>query len=100
MSDSWKLTLPCTRAEAEILKDDIAPFALMEPVPVLMTSEIDPARPDEWQLDIYFEQEPAPETIATAMHLVPSAAGQDAIVTKLADQDWVSRQPGGAGADP
>ena len=87
---SWKLTLPCTRAEAEILKDDIAPFALMEPVPVLMTSEIDPARPDEWRLDIYFEQEPSAETIATAMHLVPSAAGHDAVVTQLDDEDWVA----------
>lgn len=87
---SWKLTLPCTRAEAEILKDDITPFALMEPAPVLMTSEIDAARPDEWRFDIYFEDEPSSETIAMAMHLVPSAAGQDAVITQLDDQDWVA----------
>ena len=90
LSDSWKLTIPCTRAEAEILKDDIAPFALMEPVPVLMTSEIDSKRPDEWRLDIYFEEEPSAETIATAIHLVPSAAGQEPEIVRLDDQDWVA----------
>lgn len=62
----------------------------MDPVPVLMTSEIDPARPDEWQLDIYFEHEPEQETIAMAVHLVPSAAGRNAVITRLADQDWVA----------
>lgn len=90
MSDSWKLTLPCTRAEAEILKEDIAPFALMDPVPVLMTSEVDAARPDEWRLDIYFESEPEPQTIAMAMHLVPSAAGTEPVVAKMEDRDWVA----------
>ncbi len=95
MSDSWKLTLPCTRAEADILKEDIAPFALMEPVPVLMTSEIDPARPDEWRLDIYFEDEPAADTIATAIHLVPSAAGHEPVITRLGDEDWVALSQAG-----
>lgn len=72
------------------MKEDIAPFALMEPVPVLMTSEIDPARPDEWRLDIYFEDEPSSDTIATAIHLVPSAAGHEPVITQLGDQDWVA----------
>lgn len=77
------------------MKEDIAPFALMEPVPVLMTSEIDPARPDEWRLDIYFEDEPSPDTIATAIHLVPSAAGHEPVITQLGDQDWVALSQAG-----
>lgn len=88
--ESWKLTLPCTRAEAEILKEDIAPFALLEPVPVLMTSEIDPAAPDDWQLDIYFEEEPSAATVAVARQLVPSSAGAAPVITRLDDQDWVA----------
>lgn len=87
---SWKLTLPCTKAEAEILKEDIAPFALLEPVPVLMTSEIDPAAPDDWQLDIYFEEEPAAATVAVARQLVPSSAESAPVITRLDDQDWVA----------
>ncbi len=55
-----------------------------------MTSEIDPARPHEWQLDIYFEDEPTADTIATAMHLVPSAAGAEPEIIKLEDRDWVA----------
>ncbi|MBA37611.1 MAG: 50S ribosomal protein L11 methyltransferase, partial [Sphingobium sp.] len=39
---SWKVTLPCTRAEAEALDGDIAAFALMDRPPVLMTSEANP----------------------------------------------------------
>ncbi|MEM8695783.1 MAG: 50S ribosomal protein L11 methyltransferase, partial [Pseudomonadota bacterium] len=87
---TWKLTLPCTRAEAEILKDDIAPFALMDPVPVLMTREIDPSRPDEWRLDIYFAEEPTSDTIATAIHLVPSAASTEPAIAQLAEEDWIA----------
>ncbi len=88
--ESWKLTLPCTRAEAEILKEDIAPFALLEPVPVLMTSEVDPAYPDEWRLDIYFEDAPSAETIAIAKRLVPSAADAEPAIERLGDEDWVA----------
>lgn len=90
MSDSWKLTLPCTRAEAEILKDDITPLALLEPVPVLMTSEIDATKPDEWRLDVYFEEEPSADTIAMTRRLVPSAARSKPVVEKLEEQDWVT----------
>ncbi|QLC26887.1 50S ribosomal protein L11 methyltransferase [Parasphingopyxis algicola] len=62
----------------------------MDPVPVLMTSEIEAARPDEWRLDIYFENEPEPQTIAMAMHLVPSAAGTEPEIVELEDRDWVA----------
>ena len=42
-SVSWKVTLPCTKAEAEALTEDIAQLAFLESPPVLMTSEPDPA---------------------------------------------------------
>lgn len=88
--DSWKLTLPCSRVEAESLKDDITLFAMLDSVPVLMTSEIDAARPNDWQLDIYFEEEPSAQTIAVAKGLVPSAKKSEPVVARLDAQDWVA----------
>ena len=57
---SWKITLPCTKAEAERLAEDVPEIALLDPQPTLMTSEPDPDRPDAWQLDVYVESEPSP----------------------------------------
>ena len=92
---SWKVTLPCTRAEAEALTEDIAPLALLESPPVLMTSEPDPARPDEWRMDAYFEAEPGPGDIALLRNLVPSAQGMTPAVEALDEQDWVTLSQAG-----
>jgi ribosomal protein L11 methyltransferase len=90
MTDSWKVSLPCTRAEAEGLREDISPLALLEMPPVLMTSEADPAQPDEWRLDAYFTDEPTPEMLAHLAALVPSAAGAVPAVERVEDRDWVT----------
>ena len=90
MSDSWKVTLPCTRAEAEALKDDISLLALLDAPPVLMTSEADPSRPDSWRLDAYFTDEPGAAMLAMLKALVPSAAGAEPAVERVADEDWVT----------
>ena len=71
---SWKVTLPCTKQEAESLADDMLALAELDPPPVLMTSEPDPDRPDEWRLDAYFESEPDAASIALLKAMVPSAA--------------------------
>ena len=89
-SESWKLTLPCTRAESERLAGEIPEIAGLEPQPVLMTSEPDPAQPDAWQLDVYMEHAPDPELIALLHALVPSAAGIPPIIERIEDQDWVT----------
>ena len=89
-SQSWKVTLPCTRAEAEALDGDIAAFALMDRPPVLMTSEAAPDDEDKWQLDAYFEGKPGPAAIKLIRSLVPSAAGVKPLVEALPDEDWVT----------
>jgi ribosomal protein L11 methyltransferase len=89
MADSWKVTLPCTRAEAEGLKDDISPLALLDAPPVLMTSEADPARPEQWRLDAYFTETPDARQLAMLKALVPSA-GSDPEVARVEDRDWVT----------
>lgn len=89
-AQSWKVTLPCTRAEAEALDGDIAAFALMDRPPVLMTSEAAPDDEDAWQLDAYFEGKPSPAAIRLIKSLVPSASGSKPLVEALPDEDWVT----------
>jgi ribosomal protein L11 methyltransferase len=87
---TWKMILPCTRAEAEGLKEDIAPLAALESPPVLMTSEPDPARPDEWRMEAYFEEEPTARMRSILLALVPSARDAEPRVERIEDEDWVT----------
>lgn len=89
-SGSWKVTLPCTRAEAEALDGDIAAFALMDQPPVLMTSEADTDDGESWRLDAYFEGRPGPDALAALRALVPSAGHVEPVVEPLPDADWVT----------
>ena len=95
MSDSWKLTLPCTRAEAEAIEVDMGALALLEPPPVLMTSEAEPDDPLQWRLDAYFDRKPDRATVAAIRALVPSAAGSTAKAERLAEADWVTLSQAG-----
>ena len=87
---SWKVSLPCTRAEAEALKDDISPLAWLDFPPVLMTSEADSSTPDVWRLDAYFDDEPTAEMLGLLAALAPSAAGTPAAVERVEERDWVT----------
>ncbi|MEJ7927814.1 50S ribosomal protein L11 methyltransferase [Sphingobium sp. AN641] len=88
--ESWKVTLPCTRAEAEALDGDIAAFALLDRPPVLMTSETEPDDDDAWRLDAYFEGKPGAAALRLLKALVPSAATAKPVVQALQAQDWVT----------
>ncbi|WP_336963496.1 50S ribosomal protein L11 methyltransferase [Sphingobium aquiterrae] len=89
-AESWKLTLPCTRAEAEALDGDIAAFALLDSPPVLMTSETETDDPDSWRLDAYFEGKPNATTVKLIRALVPSARATKPVLERLAQEDWVT----------
>ena len=88
-ASSWKLTLPCTRAQAEALAaaDDALPG--LDPAPVLMTDEPDPAAPDAWTLSAYFEGDPDAETLGRVRSLV-SAPANAGTLERLDDEDWVT----------
>ncbi len=90
MTESWKLTLPCNRAEAETLAGDLPELADLDPAPVLVTSEPDPAQPDRWQLDAYFEGKPSRDVLRIVAHLVPSAREKDPKAKPLPPEDWVT----------
>jgi ribosomal protein L11 methyltransferase len=93
--DCWKVSLPCTKAEAETLRDDISPLALLDAPPVLMTSEADSAAPDSWRLDAYFSEEPSRQMIDLLRSLVPSAVGAEPAIVAVEQQDWVTLSQAG-----
>lgn len=84
--DSWRVTFPCTRAEAETI-DAASDLAIDA---VLMTTEEVEDDVEHWRLDAYLEDEPDAATIAALRALVPSAAGVEPRVTALTQQDWVA----------
>ena len=84
---TWKVTLPCTRAEAEALGEDIPQFAALDAPPVLVTSE---AAGVQWRLDAYFEDQPSAADLALLKALVPSAAQAEPVAEPIDEQDWVT----------
>src|SRR4051812_44987678 len=89
---AWKVSLPCTRAEAEALTGDIPQLSALESPPVLMTSE---AEGEAWRMDAYFEAEPGPADIALLLALAPSARGAAPRAEKIDDTDWVTLSQAG-----
>lgn len=92
---SWKITLPCNKAEAERLADEIPDLDGFDPQPTLMTSEPDPERPDDWQLDAYVEARPDKAQIAAIAALAPSAAKVKPVLTHIPEEDWVTLSQSG-----
>ena len=68
---------------------DVPELDAFDPPPVLMTSEPDPARPDEWRLEAFFEGEPEEAAVAAVRSLVPSAAAIEPAVEPIDDEDWL-----------
>ena len=89
MSGSWKLTLPCTREEADAIAE-----AEHDLPAVLMTSEVDEVA-GEWRLDAYFEGAPSHATIAAIRELAASGGWSRAQPAPLADEDWVTMSQAG-----
>jgi ribosomal protein L11 methyltransferase len=88
-ADTWKITLPCTRAEAEAIDADADIDA------VLMTTEEVEDDVEKWRLDAYTDRAPNGELIAAIRALVPSAADTPAQVEQLTDADWVAMSQAG-----
>jgi len=88
---SWRATLPCTRVQAEALPDAHELLPLGDSQPVLVADEPDPARPNEWLLHAYFDQEPSAEVLAALARLGCGAA----TVEQLGEDDWVTRSQSG-----
>lgn len=94
-AESWKLTLNCTRAEAEQFADDVPELADLDPAPVIVATEPDPAKSDEWQIDAYFEGEPSADVLRRVAALVPSAGVTEPRAHPLPAEDWVTMSQSG-----
>ena len=59
----WKLTLPCTRDEAEAIGLSLM-LRRSASIRAYLTREPDESRPDEWLLEAYFEGKPDAVAVA------------------------------------
>ena len=88
---SWRVTLACTRAQAEALPDTEGLFANCESPPVLVADEPDPSRPDDWLVHAYFERPPDKSDIAALSQI---GHGHPR-VEELGEADWVTMSQSG-----
>lgn len=90
--EAWRVTLACTRAEAEAIPFAEDVFADLDTPPTLLTDEPDPAKPDDWLLQAYFSVQPEPDWLARLAALV---ANGRPVVEHLAPEDWVTLSQAG-----
>jgi ribosomal protein L11 methyltransferase len=86
----WKVSLPCTRAEAEAIDriDDTGLDA------VLMTTEDVADDAERWRLDAYMQHEPDRAALAAICALAPGTRAPPQ-VERLGDADWVTMSQAG-----
>ena len=90
---SWRVTLRCTRAEAEALPEGDDLFALSNQPPVLVADEPDPHAPDDWRIHAYFAEQPTTQELILLRRL---AADGEPEVEHLEDTtDWVVKSQSG-----
>ena len=95
---SWRVTLHCTRAEAEALPESADLFAHADEPPVIVADEPDPHAPDDWRIHAYFAEQPTTQELVLLRRL---AADSEPEVEHLEDTtDWVTMSQSGARADP
>lgn len=97
--DNWKVTVPCTLAEAQAMtvNDDLDEPSFGNPS--LVASEVDayadPLEPGSWAIHAYFTQKPEARWIKRLRDLVPSADGMKLKPERLPDDDWVTMSQSG-----
>jgi len=88
---SFRVTIPCTRAQGEALAEADHLFPDAEDAPVLVADEPDEKRPDNWLIHAYFEHEPTGDEIAILSNL---GSGPPEI-ERLREEDWVTLSQAG-----
>jgi ribosomal protein L11 methyltransferase len=92
---SWRVTLHCTRAEAEALPESANLFAFADEPPVIVADEPDPHAPDDWRIHAYFAEQPTTQELVLLKRL---AANGEPEVEHLEDTtDWVTMSQSGLG---
>ncbi len=86
---NWKLTLPCSRIEAETLHEDYEWMASLDPIPSIVADELEAFNDAKWQLQAYFPSKPSRDVITAIQLRIPSAAAAKPTLEKLPDEDWL-----------
>lgn len=88
---SFRVTIPCTRAQGEAIAGAEDLFVDSDNPPVLVADEPDEKMPNQWVIHAYFDHHPAGEEIA----LLSSLGSGPPQIEKLAEQDWVTMSQAG-----
>ena len=88
---SFRVTIPCSRAQGEAIGDLGELPGLGDQPPVLVADEPDGAKPDEWLIHAYFERPPTADEMVLLMSL---GSGQPQ-VEQLGEADWVTMSQAG-----
>ncbi|MFL6745590.1 MAG: 50S ribosomal protein L11 methyltransferase [Sphingomicrobium sp.] len=88
---SFRVTVPCTRAQGEAIgaMADLPEFG--DNPPVLVADEPDETRPDDWLIHAYFERQPTAEETA----LLARLGSGPPEVEQLGDTNWVALSQAG-----
>jgi ribosomal protein L11 methyltransferase len=89
---SWRVTIACSRAQAEAIPDGAELFPDGGITPVLVADEPDPDRPDDWLLHAYFDQEPTEGEIHQLTQLGQGAPEVEHLEDSI---DWVTKSQQG-----
>ncbi len=86
---SWKVTLPCTRQEAEALHDEDDWLESLDPIPSVVADEVEAFNDAKWRIEAYFPDKPSKAAVDLIQSRLPSAAKAEPVIAKLPDEDWV-----------
>ena len=85
---SWRVSLDCTKAEAEALPDAGDLFPELDAPPVIVAEEPDDKQPERWRLHAYFDSQPGWEELKVLEGL---ALDGDPVLERLDETtDWVT----------
>jgi ribosomal protein L11 methyltransferase len=88
---SFRVTVPCTRAQGEAIAHVEELFPDSANPPVLVADEPDETKPDAWLIHAYFEHEPTADELAVLERLGNGAPRLE----QLGEADWVTMSQAG-----
>jgi ribosomal protein L11 methyltransferase len=88
---SWRVTIPCTRAQGEAVAEGDEHFHSAENPPVLVADEPDASKPDAWLIHAYFDHPPTADEL-TALSTLGSG---EPSLEQLGEADWVTMSQAG-----
>ncbi|MCY7270613.1 MAG: 50S ribosomal protein L11 methyltransferase [Sphingomonas bacterium] len=89
---SWRVTLHCTRGEAEAVPDSDHLLQFSDSPPVIVADEPDPHAPDDWRIHAYFSDQPTTQELVLLRRM---AAGGEPEIEHLGEDDWVTMSQSG-----